>query len=92
MTDADINASIEKYFTDRDWKSLHSYTSGEVYGMGMCLTRDVYDFCSLEYIAKALWPTAFSSLDPVKDLQDFYKDWMPFDYSGAWYHKLELAA
>ena len=92
VTDADINASIEKYFTDRDWKSLRSYTSGEVYGMGMCLTRDVYDFCSLEYIAKALWPTAFSSLDPVKDLQDFYKDWMPFDYSGTWYHKLELAA
>lgn len=92
VNDDQVNKAIVTYFTQREWTDLQSYTNSEVYGIGMCLGRDVYDFCLLEYIAKALWPTKFADLDPIEDLQDFYANWLPFDYSGTWFHKLKLTA
>lgn len=88
VTSDDVNNGITRYFTQRaGWSDLSAYKNKEVYGIGMCLTRDVYDFISLQYIAHALWPEEFNNIDAEKELEDFYKNWLPFDYGGTWYHQ-----
>ena len=40
---------------------------------------------ALEAFAKWLHPEAFADMDPAKDFEQFHADWLPFDYSGAFF-------
>ncbi|WP_256021332.1 ABC transporter substrate-binding protein [Corynebacterium sp. CCUG 51687] len=44
-----------------------------------------YNVFALEAFAKWLHPAAFEDMDPAKDFEQFHADWLPFDYSGAFF-------
>ena len=35
--------------------------------------------------AKWIHPEQFADLNPTQDFKDFHKEWLPFDYSGAFF-------
>lgn len=44
-----------------------------------------YNVFALEAFAKWMHPEQFADLDPTQDFKDFHKEWLPFDYSGAFF-------
>ncbi|OFS21770.1 ABC transporter substrate-binding protein [Corynebacterium sp. HMSC04H06] len=44
-----------------------------------------FNVFALEAFAKWLYPDKFEDMDAAKDFEDFHKDWLPFDYSGAFF-------
>ncbi len=44
-----------------------------------------YNVFALEAFAQWLYPDQFKDMDATQDFADFHKDWMPFDYSGAFF-------
>lgn len=44
-----------------------------------------YNVFALEAFAKWIHPEQFTDLDPTQDFKDFHKEWLPFDYSGAFF-------
>ncbi len=78
---------VDGYFNNRGgWKSLDAYRNDQVYVIYHGLSRDVWDYAAIEFVAKVIWPEEFADLDPAKDLEDFYKEYMPFDLYGNWFH------
>ncbi len=88
-TESVLKERIEAYFSERPgWSSLSAYKNDEVYSIYHSLSRDAYDFVAIEYIAKMIWPDEFADLDPMKDLQEFYKEYIGFDLYGIWVYHL----
>lgn len=44
-----------------------------------------YNVFALEAFAKWIHPEQFADLNPTQDFEDFHKEWLPFDYSGAFF-------
>lgn len=44
-----------------------------------------YNVFALEAFAKWIHPEQFADLNPTQDFKDFHKEWLPFDYSGAFF-------
>ena len=89
VTEAQAKKTVDKYFDERaGWKSLQAYENNEVYIIAHCLGRDIYDFCSLEFIANMIWPDEFN-YNPTADLKAFYDKYLPFDFSGTWFLKYD---
>lgn len=44
-----------------------------------------YNVFALEAFAKWIHPEQFADLNPTEDFEDFHKEWLPFDYSGAFF-------
>ncbi len=85
-TQESAQKEMDAYFTHRTgWSELTSYKEGKVYGIAMCMCRDIYDFAAFEYIAKMLFPEEFSDIDPDKDLADFFDKYMPFKLTGCFF-------
>jgi len=92
VTESEAKKTVDKYFEERaGWKSLSAYKDGEVYMIAHCLGRDIYDYCSLEFIANMVWPDEFN-YNPAADLKSFYDKYLPFDYSGTWFLKYDSGA
>lgn len=44
-----------------------------------------YNVFALEAFAKWIHPEQFADLNPTQDFEDFHEEWLPFDYSGAFF-------
>lgn len=44
-----------------------------------------YNVFALEAFAKWIHPEQFADLNPTQDFKDFHEEWLPFDYSGAFF-------
>lgn len=44
-----------------------------------------YNVFALEAFAKWIHPEQFADLNPTQDFKDFHKEWLPFEYSGAFF-------
>ena len=45
--------------------------------------RTISDYVYAQYIAKQLYPDAFKDVDPAKNLEDFYRAWLPIEAKGV---------
>lgn len=89
VTKEEVEEKIKKYNERNGWSSLKAMKDKEVFAIGHNVARDMSDFYSYEALAKAFHPDLFKDLDPDKDMEEFYKEFMPIDYSGCWYTKYE---
>jgi len=72
-------------FTKRPgWNTLKAVKNGRVYSIHHGLSRDIWDFVPIQFMAKCFYPEVFKNLDPVKSFKEFHKKYLPVEYSGVW--------
>ncbi len=72
-------------FTQRPgWSRLDAVKNNQVYAVDHGSLRNMADYTFTQFIAKTLYPEAFKDVDPVKNLTDFYKTYLPeLKYDGT---------
>lgn len=83
-TKTEVKDKIDLYNTRPGWSDLKAMKDNQVYVISQQLVRDMSDFYSYEFIAKALHPEIYKDLDPEADLAEFYDKFMPVDLEGTW--------
>lgn len=80
-------------FTQRPgWNQLDAVKNNQVYAVDHGSLRNMADYTFTQFIAKALYPEAFKDVDPVKNLTDFYKTYLPeLKYDGTFMIHLNKA-
>ena len=83
----DVKEKIELYNSRPGWSDLKAMKDMEVYVIIQQLVRDMSDFYSYEFLAKALHPETYKDLNPDEDLNEFYDKFMPVGLEGTWSYK-----
>jgi iron complex transport system substrate-binding protein len=72
-------------FTERPgWDGMKAVRDGKIYAIHHALSRHIYDFVALQYMAKCLHPEEFEDLDPEERFEEFHQRFLPVEYSGVW--------
>ncbi len=65
-------------FTQRPgWNRLDAVKNNQVYAVDHGSLRNMADYTFTQFMAKTLYPEAFKDIDPEKNLNDFYKTYLP---------------
>lgn len=76
------------YLKRPGWRGIDAVKNGHVYAVYHGGTRTLYDFTYLQYIAKQLYPQAFTDIDPLANLQAYYNAYLPIKADGVFMLKL----
>ncbi len=76
-------ARIAAYLTRPGWSDLPAVRNGGVHAIYHGGARTISDYVYAQYIAKQLYPDAFKDVDPAKNLEDFYRAWLPIEAKGV---------
>ncbi|MGV1777131.1 hypothetical protein ACQZ6H_19655 [Agrobacterium fabrum] len=77
------NDRLGAYFKRPGWADLPAVKNGEVHAIYHGGTRTLSDFICVQYIAKLLYPEAFSDIDPGGEIERFYEKWLPVRAGGV---------
>ena len=78
-----------KGFTTRSgWENLPAVKDNRVYGIYHTASRSLSDLAAAQFMAKALYPKAFSDVDPEKTYADFHKKYLPVQPEGTFFIQL----
>ncbi len=80
-------------FTQRPgWNRLDAVKNNQVYAVDHGSLRNMADYTFTQFMAKTLYPEAFKDIDPEKNLNDFYKTYLPeLKYDGTFMIHLNKA-
>ncbi|MEM1047785.1 MAG: ABC transporter substrate-binding protein [Pseudomonadota bacterium] len=78
------HARMAPYLQRPGWAELPAVKQDRVFGVYHGGTRTLYDFTFLQFIAKALHPDLFADVDPQKNLEDFFDQYMPIKATGTY--------
>lgn len=82
---ADITrTSLAPYAQRPAWAGLNAVKNGQVHAIEHGLCRTLFDYVSMQYIAKQLYPEAFKDLDPVASFKDYHEKYLPVPFAGVW--------
>lgn len=85
----DVTSARMLPYTKRPgWSGITAVNNGEMHAVYHGGTRTLYDYSFLQYIAKQLYPEAFSDVDPVANLEAYYAKYLPIKAEGVFMHKL----
>lgn len=88
-TDAQAQPKIAAYLTRPGWSDLPAAKNKEIYAVYHGGTRTLSDFAYIRAVAKALYPAAFTDVDPAQELAQFYADWLPVKADGLFITRLK---
>lgn len=86
---ATTRARLRPYLERVGWADLPAVKQGKVFAIYHGGTRTIYDYVYLRYMAKALYPTAFTDVDPRAELADYYRENLPVVPEGTFLLKLD---
>jgi len=85
FANAEESKSLLEAFTKRPgWDTLTAVKQGRVYSIHHGLSRDIWDFVPIQFMAKCFYPEEFKDLQPVENFKEFHKRFLPVKYSGVW--------
>jgi len=79
-------ATVERlrpYMARPGWSNLAAVKHGEIHSLYHGGARTLYDYAFLQYIAKRLYPEAFTDIDPVATHRRFYETYLPIAADGT---------
>lgn len=65
------------------WEKLDAIKNGNVFAVDHGGLRTIYDYVYVQYIAKALYPELFVDVEPMENLKNFYKEYLPINPEGT---------
>lgn len=71
------------------WDSVPAVKNHRVYGIYHTASRSISDLASAQFIAKALYPTVFADVNPLKTYMDFHKKYLPIVPTGTFFIQLK---
>jgi len=80
---AAINERISQYAQRPGWSKLPAVKNKRIYALYHGGARTLYDAIYVQYLAKSLYPTAFKDVDPQRNLEQFYRDYLPIEAKGV---------
>ena len=86
--DNDSHERMEAYLGRPGWDGLDAVKARAVHAVYHGGARTLYDFAFLQYIAKTLHPETFADIDPQANLDAFFRDYMPTQFTGTYMTKL----
>ncbi|MBF7082450.1 ABC transporter substrate-binding protein [Desulfallas sp. Bu1-1] len=85
IADPEESKNLLKNFTKRPgWENINAVKNNRVYSINHGLSREIWDFVPIQYLAKVFYPEEFKDLDPVDSFKEFHERFLPVDYSGVW--------
>lgn len=75
--------NLAKYKERSEWKDINAVKNNNLSAIYHDLSRHIFDFAGVEFLAKKIQPTLFKDLDPIKDLKEFFSLYMPFELNGS---------
>jgi iron complex transport system substrate-binding protein len=88
--DSEESRELLKAFTERPgWDTLNAVKNNRVYSTHHGISRDIWDFVPIQFMAKCFYPEEFDDLDPEESFKEFHEKFLPVDYSGVWMMSLE---
>ncbi len=80
---------LREWINRPGWNKIKAIREGRVYCIHHGLSRHIYDFVAIQFLAKAFYPKLFKNLDPVKNFIEFHRRFLPVNYSGVWMFSLK---
>ncbi len=77
-------ARLRAYLGRPGWDRLDAVRDGRVFGIYHGGARTLYDYAFLQFVGKALHPSAFADVDPQATLDLFFQTYMPIPFSGTY--------
>lgn len=71
------------YLKRPGWSDLPAVKNAGVHALYHGGARTLSDFVYAQYIAKQLYPEAFSDVDPDRNIRDYYAKWLPVAADGV---------
>lgn len=65
------------------WADLPAVRNGGVHAIYHGGSRTLSDYVYAQYIARQLYPEAFSDVDPEQNIRDYYEKWLPVKADGV---------
>ena len=65
------------------WNALPAIKDNRLYGIYMGASRTLADAAMVQFLAKAMYPTLFEDVDPLKTYIDFHKKYLPIIPQGT---------
>lgn len=75
---------LEAFKERAGWNTLKAVNNGRFYSIHHGLSRDIWDFVPIQFMAKCFYPEEFKDLDPVESFKEFHRKFLPVEYSGVW--------
>jgi iron complex transport system substrate-binding protein len=75
---------LKNYANRPGWQNLKAVKNGRVYAIQNGCVGHSFNFFALQQMAKWLYPEEFADVDPKSNLEEFYRRFMPVEYSGIW--------
>ena len=90
VDDPEESKELLKAFLNRPgWDTFNAVKNDRVYSIHHGLSRRLFDFVAIQYMAKCIYPDEFEDLDPEENWKEFHERFLPVDYSGVWMLSLE---
>ncbi len=75
--------NLESYLYRTEWAGMKAVTERKLSAVYHDLSRHIFDFAGIEFLAKTIQPSLFASLNPMEDLKEFFSLYMPFELEGC---------
>jgi ABC-type Fe3+-hydroxamate transport system substrate-binding protein len=85
---ATTRASLAPYAKRQGWAELKAIRNGQLFAIEHGLCRALYDYTATYYIAKQLYPAAFTDIDPEGELRRYHEQFLPVTFQGTWMARL----
>ncbi len=79
---------MKPYSSRAGWNGLNAIKKQNIHAIYHGGARTLYDFVFLQYLAKTFHPSAFEDVDPQANLDKFFADYMPIQFSGTYMTRL----
>jgi iron complex transport system substrate-binding protein len=75
---------LKNYANRPGWQDLKAVKNGNVYAIHSGCVGHSFNFFALQQMAKWFYPEEFADVNPEENLKEFYRRFMPVEYSGIW--------
>ncbi len=75
---------LKNYINRPGWKNLNAIKNKRVYSIHHGLSRNIWDFAAIQFLAKCFYPEEFKDINPEESLKEFHQKFLPVKYSGVW--------
>jgi iron complex transport system substrate-binding protein len=79
----EAQTKLEAFATRPGWNALPAIQNHQLFGVYQGASRTLSDFAMVQYIAKALYPQQFATMNPVANYLGYYEKYLPVKPQGT---------